>query len=357
MTKSIAPLHFHLPHQLNCSIPTEERGLQRDEVRLLVTQQDGQDIFHQQFTDLPYFLTSGDILIVNNSATVAAALPIHFPNGQAARLHLSTPLAQDEWLAEIRSVNEQQSKRWKEGEIGQQFSLPQGGRVALLEPYYQNKEQLHLWKVRLFLPLSTLDYLGKYGRPIKYQNLDKAYPLAYYQTFFSSVPGSAEMPSAARGFTSNLVDQLLKKGVQIIPITLHTGVSSLETGEEPYPEFVEVSALAAQQLNLAKAQGKRIVAVGTTAVRAIESATDTNGKVQTFRGHSNLFIQPGYSMKIVDGLLTGFHEPTASHLYMLQALASKTHLQKAYQAAVANEYFWHEFGDLHLILTDSQSRK
>jgi S-adenosylmethionine:tRNA ribosyltransferase-isomerase len=351
MTKTtIAPIHFELPQQLSCPLPTEERGIARDEVRLLVSNQDGDNIEHQKFKALPDYLEEGDVLVVNNSATVPAALPILLESGQAARLHLSTQLDDRHWLAEIRTVHSNQSKRWRNGTTGQSFLLPGGGQATLITPFYQNTQQLHLWKISLKLPLPWQEYLHQHGSPIKYQNLDQGYPLNYYQTFFSSIPGSAEMPSAARGFTPEMIEELLQKGVQIIPITLHTGVSSLETGEMPYPEKVMISPLNAARINLAKSRGKRIIAVGTTAVRAIETATNIQGLVTAFNGQSELYIQPGYKMKIIDGLLTGFHEPEASHLYMLQALASKKHLRKAYEAAIQEGYYWHEFGDLHLII-------
>lgn len=352
MTMTTSPIHFELPQQLACPLPTEERGIARDEVRLLVSNHDGDDIQHRKFKELADYLTEGDVLVVNDSATVAAALPIRLENDQAARLHLSTQLDDRHWLAEIRAVHSNQSKRWREGTAGQSFDLPGGGQATLIAPYYQDTRQLHLWKISLKLPLSWQEYLHQYGSPIKYQNLDRVYPLDYYQTFFSTIPGSAEMPSAARGFTANMVESLVLKGIQIIPITLHTGVSSLETGEMPYPETVLISPLNAARINLAKAQGKRIIAVGTTAVRAIETASNSQGKVTAFNGKSELYILPGYQMKVIDGLLTGFHEPEASHLYMLQALASKQHLRKAYKAAIQQGYYWHEFGDLHLILND-----
>ncbi|WP_020538036.1 S-adenosylmethionine:tRNA ribosyltransferase-isomerase [Lewinella cohaerens] len=350
MTMTTSPIHFELPQQLSCPLPTEERGVARDEVRLLVSNHNGEDIQHRKFKALTDYLTKGDVLVVNNSATVAAALPIILESGQAARLHLSTQLDDLHWLAEIRAVHSNQSERWRNGTAGQAFNLPEGGLATLITPFYQNAQQLHLWKISLKLPLPWQEYLHQYGSPIKYQNLDQGYPLNYYQTFFSSVPGSAEMPSAARGFTPGIIEGLLQKGVQIIPITLHTGVSSLETGEMPYPESVIVSPLNAARINLAKAKGKHIIAVGTTAVRAIETATNAQGLVTAFNSQSELYIQPGYQMKIIDGLLTGFHEPEASHLYMLQALASKKHLRKAYEAAIQQGYYWHEFGDLHLIL-------
>jgi len=180
--------------------------------------------------------------------------------------------------------------------------------------------------------------------------LDHPHPLAYYQTFFSFHAGSSEMPSAGRGFTQQLVDKLVAKGIQFAPILLHTGVSSLEEDEKPYPEYMEVHPVSAAIINAAKQKGKRIIAIGTTGIRAIESAVNAEGKVQAFKGHTDLFIEQDTPLKVADGLLTGFHEPKASHLHMLQGLAGYAHIERAYKAALAEDYYWHEFGDLHLIL-------
>jgi S-adenosylmethionine:tRNA ribosyltransferase-isomerase len=147
-----------------------------------------------------------------------------------------------------------------------------------------------------------------------------------------------------------LIERLLKKGVVLAPILLHTGVSSLEENETPYPEYMEIDPVSASIINTAKSQGRRIIAVGTTAIRAIESAVNSEGRVIPYQGNTELFIDEGYTMKVADGLLTGFHEPRASHLNMLQAIAGYEHVDRAYQAAIEAGYYWHQFGDLHLIL-------
>ncbi|MEL6658446.1 MAG: S-adenosylmethionine:tRNA ribosyltransferase-isomerase [Bacteroidota bacterium] len=353
MTKQHAEIfQFMLPQKLACPLPTEERGLNRDDVRLMVSNHDGQTINHRGFYDLDEVLDAGDVLVVNTSATIPAALPLVLPDGAEARLHLSTQLAKKRWLVEIRSVSQNNTRRWTSGAPGQSFELPGGASLQLETPFYQDAQLLHLWEATLEVPQPLSEYLQQFARPVKYQNINKPYPIAYYQTYFGQQAGSTEMPSAARGFTEELVQKLLKKGVQIVPILLHTGVSSLEVNEHPYPEYLEISRLSSQQINIAKQQNKRIIVVGTTAVRALESATDNAGTVQPYQGLTELYIQSNYKMKVANGLLTGFHEPEASHLHMLQAIASKRHLRLAYQAALQQQYYWHEFGDLHLILND-----
>ncbi len=347
---TISTIQFELPSQLACPLPTEERGVTRDQIRLLVTSNNGDDVQHSHFSHLGDFLQAGDLLVVNTSATLPAAIPLDLPNGKQGVLHLSNKLPNGRWLVEIRAIENNKTRRWKAGEKGMYFQLPHGGHLKLIKRFYNQDHLLDLWEIELSTPDNIEAYLMKSGQAIKYNHVQKNYPLDYYQTCFSSTPGSAEMPSAARGFTPELVSKLLKKGVDFAPILLHTGVSSLEIDEKPYPEYMEVSELSARKIRLAKTLGHRIVAVGTTAVRAVESSVDERGVIQAFKGHTSLFIHQDDSMKVVDALLTGFHEPMASHLHILQALVSDEHLEKAYTEAIDAGYFWHEFGDLHLLI-------
>jgi S-adenosylmethionine:tRNA ribosyltransferase-isomerase len=348
-TLSNSIIQFDLPPHLSCPQPTEERELLRDEVRLLVTTGSGQ-INHDLFRNIPDYINPGDVLVVNTSATVASALPVTLPDGNKGVVHISNQINSHQWLIEIRTIRENKTVRWKAGEPGMAFSLPEGANVRLVERFYNNKQLLDLWVATLHLSQSVETYLAAHAFPIQYETIDRRYPLAYYQNFFSFHPGSAEMPSAGRGFTPQVVNKLLKKGVVFAPVLLHTGVSSLEENEAPYPEYMEITPLSASIINTAKSQGNRIIAVGTTAIRAIESAAGTDGLLRPYQGHTSLFIDESYHLKMTDALLTGFHEPRASHLHMLQALAGIEHMELAYQAAIAADYYWHQFGDLHLIL-------
>lgn len=344
-------IQFDLPQQLACPKPTEERNLARDQVRLLVTTNSGK-IEHSVFRDFVLYLQKGDVLVVNTSATVPSALPVSFADGGKGKLHLSTGLNSREWLAEIREITGTKTRRWHGGVEGMEFQLPSGTIVTLKKKYYKNEQWLHLWVVDLDTNQPVQKYLTENARPIQYDKLDRQYPLSYYQTFFSFHPGSAEMPSAGRGFTKKIIEALLKKGVVLAPLILHTGVSSLEENETPYPEYMEIDPVSATIINTAKNQGRRIIAVGTTCIRAIETAADPHGVVQPYRGNTELFIDEIYSMKVADGLLTGFHEPKASHLNMLQSIGGFEHINRAYQEAITAGYHWHQFGDLHLILPE-----
>ena len=163
-------------------------------------------------------------------------------------------------------------------------------------------------------------------------------------------PGSAEMPSAGRAFTPELITRLVAQGVQIAPLLLHTGVASLEDNEKPYEEYYRVSGETARLVNAARSSGRRIIAVGTTAVRALETVTDENAYTYGGTGYTNLFLTPERGVRAVNGLLTGLHEPCATHLMMLEAICGREHLHHTYAAALQERYLWHEFGDLHLIL-------
>lgn len=338
MTLESGPFSFTLPPELEATAPPEARGVARDAVRLLVSYRRKDGLVHAEFHDLPQFLDAGDLLAVNNSATIPAALPSARTGGAPVALHLSTHLPGDLWIVEPRQVAVQP---------GETLTLPGGGAATLLEPY---KGSRRLWLARLHLPQPPLPYLERWGKPVAYPHAQGEWPLAAYQTIFASVPGSAEMPSAGRAFTAEVVAALAQKGVRIAEITLHTGVSSLERDEPPYEEWFEVSPLAAAAVNETRRAGRRVVAVGTTAVRALESATDGSGQVVPQRGWTDLVITPERGVRVVDGLLTGFHEPRASHLSLLEAFAGRPHLRRTYRAALRGRYLWHEFGDLHLIL-------
>jgi S-adenosylmethionine:tRNA ribosyltransferase-isomerase len=325
--------------------PPEARGLARDEVRLLVAA--GDVVRHAGFADLPGLLAPGDVLVVNTSATLPAALAARRAGGARATLHLSTPvpgLDDDEGLrvVELRDAG----GRVRDAEAGERIELPAGGEAELLAPYLGAR----LWVAALDLPGSLPDYLARHGRPIRYGHAPGAWPLAAYQTAFATEPGSAEMPSAGRPFTPELVTRLIAGGVDVAPLVLHTGVSSPEAGERPYPEFYRVPAASAARVAGARERGGRVVAVGTTVVRALESAADADGHVGAAGGWTNLVLGPERPARAVDGLITGFHDPDASHLDLLAAVAGPATVDRAYREAALHGYRRHEFGDVALLL-------
>jgi S-adenosylmethionine:tRNA ribosyltransferase-isomerase len=178
-----------------------------------------------------------------------------------------------------------------------------------------------------------------------------------YQTIFAIEPGSAEMPSAGRPFTPELVTHLVSTGIQIAPLLLHTGVASLEDHEPPYEEYFQVPVDTAARVNAARDAGHRVIAVGTTVVRALETVTDHRRTTSPGEGWTSLVITPDRPLRSVNAMITGFHEPTATHLSMVKqviaaagSLGPSTHLDRAYREARQAGYLWHEFGDSHLII-------
>jgi len=341
---TLVPFDFELPPALEAREPPEARGLARDEVRLLVSYREDDRVVHAMFRDLPQFLSAGDLLIVNDSETLPAALTATREDGTEIALHLSTQLGSDLWVVEPRETSARE---------GERISLPGDGTAVLVTRHRNSKR---LWVATLELPLPILEYLGAWGRPIRYPYASGEWPIEMYQTVYARHPGSAEMPSAGRAFSERVIASLDAKGVAIVPITLHTGVTSLENDEPPYKEWFEVTAETAAAIQATRSRGSRAIAVGTTVVRALESAADGEGIVQAAKGWTDLVITPQRGAKSIDGMLTGFHEPRASHLAMLETLAGRRHLETTYAAALASGYLWHEFGDLHLILSVTRRR-
>jgi S-adenosylmethionine:tRNA ribosyltransferase-isomerase len=309
---------FELPARLEAHEPPEARGLARDDVRMLVARGDGR-LVHARARDLPDFLRAGDLVVINTSATLPAALPARRTDGTELELRLSTPLpgaGEDRWVVELRAGAEPFSG----GRAGDVLDLQGGGRATLEAPYLTGAR---LWAARLELP---------------------------YETAYATEPGSAEMPSAGRPVTPAVLTALATRGVTVAPIVLHTGVSSPERGERPYPERFRVPAETARLVEATRRWGGRVIAVGTTVVRALETVARSDGSVEAGEGWTALVVTPARGVRIVDGLLTGWHEPEASHLDMLEAIAGRTLVERSYAAALQAGYLWHEFGDVHLIL-------
>ncbi|HEX4982851.1 MAG TPA: S-adenosylmethionine:tRNA ribosyltransferase-isomerase [Ilumatobacteraceae bacterium] len=341
------PLDFELDAAHVASAPAEARGLARDGVRLMISRGDDEPV-HATFRDLADHLTPGDLLVVNTSATVPAAVDAELPDGTRIVVHVSTQLPGGLWMVEAR--------RPLPGGATSPLRLPgsptvarlaDGTAVAMLRPAAGSQR---LWLATLDGDVDLLGVLVALGRPIRYSYVDHDWPIASYQTVFADEPGSAEMPSAARPFTADLTTRLIRHGIGIVTITLHTGVSSLEGHELPYSERFVVSSATAAAVNATRATGGHVIAVGTTVVRALESAADATGTVHPAAGWTDIVITPATGVRAVDGLVTGWHEPAATHLAMLEAVAGRTALTRAYRAAWDAGYLWHEFGDSHLLL-------
>jgi S-adenosylmethionine:tRNA ribosyltransferase-isomerase len=329
--------------ELEATRPPEARGIRRDRVRLMVTGPDG--IAHHQFSDLPGLLNAGDLVVVNDSATLPAAVLVD----RDLVIHFSTQLPGGLLVVEPRRPAGPASLPHEDAGPGR-LSLPGGAWLELLTPYPEGTSSRRLWVARGDLGSLATDYLWTWGRPIRYRHIDGPYKIAAYQTVFARVPGSAEMPSAGRPFTEHLVTELALAGVAVAPLTLHTGVSSQEAGEDPYPEWFDIPERTAALVNHTRSHGGRVIAIGTTVVRALETTADSRGASHPGRSWTDLVVGPAHEPKVVDGIVTGWHEPESTHLEMLEAFAGRWLLARSYQAALDHGYLWHEFGDSHLIL-------
>jgi len=349
---AVPTLDFVLTPEVEAATPPEERGRGRDDVRLLVSRRGDGALEHHRFADLPDLLRQGDIVVVNNSATIPAALRGSVA-GAPALLHLSNRLDGGDWVAELRHAGGPGAAHhpWLDATPGTVVHLAGGGAATLEAPAGPaTPGGVRLWRTRLDLPLPLAGYLAAHARPIRYNHLARDYPLDAYQTVFATIPGSVEMPSAARPFTDALVTRLVVRGVALAPLWLHCGVSSPEAHEPPTRERFHVPAETAARVNAARRLGGRVVAVGTTVVRALESASTDSGLVMPADGWTELVVDARRTPRSVDALLTGWHEPRASHLAMLEAMAGRDLLERSYLAALEAGYLWHEFGDSHLVL-------
>ena len=341
-------LAFELPAALEAQQPAESRGLARDAVRLMVASRSDGSIAHTSFNELPRFLTAGDLLVLNVSATLPAAVGARRRDGSAVRVHFATraPHLPDPWfVVELRGADGSRPAHGARG--GERLRLAGGAAVELVAPYASGNRLL-LARVEIDSPL--VEYLHRYGEPIRYGYVSEPWPLDAYQNAYATSPGSAEMPSAGRPFTPELITRLVSAGILFAPLTLHAGVSSPERHEPPFPEYFVVPESTARLVNAVRWWQGRVVAVGTTAMRALETVADTDGSVRAGAGWTSLVIGPERGVRAVGGLITGWHEPHATHLHMLEAIAGENLLAASYDTALAHSYLWHEFGDSHLIL-------
>jgi S-adenosylmethionine:tRNA ribosyltransferase-isomerase len=325
--------------------PPEARGEGRDDVALLVADRADGSLLPMRFRELGRILRPGDLLVVNISATLPAELPGALGE-RPVRLRLSTPVAGGAWMVELRADD---GSPLHPPPVGSRLVLPAGGSAEVLAPF-AGSERLVVARIDLAVPLEL--YLRRHGRAIRYGYVPAEWPLDAYQTVFAREPGSAEMPSAGRPFTPALVAELVSRGILIAPVTLHTGVSSPEVGEPPFPERYDVPEATARLVNAVHTWGARVIAVGTTVVRALETVSGPDGTVAAGRGSTGHLVTPASGVRAVDGLLTGWHEPRSSHLQLLEAVAGRDLVERSYREAVRRGYRRHEFGDLHLIVAE-----
>jgi S-adenosylmethionine:tRNA ribosyltransferase-isomerase len=346
-----APFSFVLPPELAAQAPAERRGLNRDAARLLVVDRWFHLARHTSFDHLGDFLRPGDLLVFNSSRTLPASLLGSVAGGPEVELRLAEHLPDGSWLAlVICRAGELFACGIHEGmvvEFGKGLTATIGQRDERIG---------RLWRVSFSASgAALLDLLYKLGRPVRYEYVSAPWGLDYYQTVYAREPGSAEMPSAGRAFTWKLLFDLKRRGIETASIVLHTGLSSyldddMDARHLASEEEYFVSEEAAAKINRARRAGRRVIAVGTTVVRALESVADEAGHVTARHGYTRLRITANHTLRAVDGLLTGLHEPEASHLDLLTAFLPAEVIRETYEEAVRLGYLWHEFGDLNLIV-------
>lgn len=356
--RAAAATTFAVPPELFATEPPEARGLDRDGVRLLVAR-DRSPIRHTVFRALPSVLRRGDLVVVNTSDTEPAAVDGVRSSGAPVTLHVSGPAPDGLHVVELRTPD---GHRVTDAVAGEAVQLPSGVVASLLTGHPDPRVPVgsRLWRARIPVAGGLRPWLAAVGRPIRYSYLRGEWPIEHYRTVFArSEPefGSAEMPSAGRPFTRALLDRLRTRGVGIASVVLHTGVSSPEADELPLPERYRVPATTAAAVNATRAGGGRVVAVGTTVARALETVADPTGHVRAGEGWTHLVLGPERPAHVVDGLVTGWHEAAASHLLLLEAVAGARLVGRAYAAALEQGYRWHEFGDSCLLLPAGTARR
>jgi len=346
-------LDFTVPAGAEARMPPERRGLARDAVRLLVARPGR--VTHTRFRGLPVHLDRGDLVVVNTSATLAAALRVWREVRHGSLMHVAGELDDGAWIVELRASDNLGAA--DDVRVGEWIELAGGTRLRVEASFpAAGVGDSRLWRAVPDRPIDRIAHLTDHGQPVRYGYLRGRWPLSALQTVYADEPGSAEMPSAGRPFTDRVLTRLMVRGVAVAPITLHTGLSSQELPETPAPERFDVPAATAELVNATRAAGGRVVAVGTTVVRALESAADRTGRVHAAGGWTDLVVDRHHRPRAVGGLVTGLHEPQASHLLMLEAVAGSDLVRHAYDEAVARRYLWHEFGDSMLLLPDGGPR-
>lgn len=345
-------IEFVLPPELEARRPAELRGQRRDRVRLMVLPRFQGEITHTRFDELEKYMHPGDLLVVNNSRTLPALLPAQDERGRKMDLRLAGRRSEDTWDALI-SDGHDNTLGPDANLAGTKLTFGEGLSAVVLAP---SPDSPFLWQVQFSRCCMTLlDLIYRLGEPVRYSYIDGALPLDLYQTVYASEPGSVEMPSAGRPFTWELLLRLQRRGVGLAAITLHTGLSSsrdeaADKNHPIHPEAFSVPEATAQAVNLTRARGKRVIAVGTSVVRTLETVANEHGSVPASDGVTHLKVTAQHRLRAVDGLLTGMHEPQASHLDLLSAFVRPDRLQAAYREAVRRGYLWHEFGDVNLIV-------
>lgn len=340
-----ADFDYDLPPELIAQTPVEPR----DASRLLVLHREGGELEHAAFRDLGHYLRPGDLLVANESRVIPARLYGRKASGGRTEVLLLRRRSERSWEALVRGKGVREGTRLVFGPVHRQIGatvlaiLPSGAR--LLE--WDEPVEPHLGEIGIMpLPPYIHETLGDQER---------------YQTVYGHTPGSAAAPTAGLHFTPRLLAELQAQGVEWVTVTLHVGLDTFRPVEvddverhQMHSEYWELAPEAAEALNRARAEGRRIIAVGTTSVRVLETvgraAEEQGAPIRPGRGDTSIFIYPPYRFRLVDGLITNFHLPRSTLLMLVSALSGAEQIRHAYTVAVRERYRFFSFGDAMLIV-------
>ena len=332
---------YELPEELIAQTPAEPR----DSSRMLCYRRDTDEVSHRIFRDLPEILRPGDLLVRNNTRVLPARLYGFTPHGGRVEVLLLKRRSLAEWEVLVKP-----GKKAREGAelfFSEELSLVVKGRTGegerIVEFRYDGVFE---------------DIISRLGQmPLPPYIHEKLADGERYQTVYSKVNGSAAAPTAGLHFTPALFDRLREKGVETADILLHVGLGTFRpvkaeeiTGHHMHSEYYEIDEVNADKINRAKREGRRVIAVGTTSVRTLESVADENGFVRPCRGNTEIFIFPGYRFRCVDGLITNFHLPKSTLIMLISAFLGREKTLELYNLAVKNRYRFFSFGDAMLLL-------
>lgn len=330
--------YFELPEELIAQDPLEDRSSSR----LLVVDKETGEVEHHVFKEIIDYLEEGDCLVINDTKVLPARL-IGSRVGTDAKIEilLLKRMENDVWETLV--------KPGKKAKVGTKISFGDGLLVGEVIDIVEEGNRLIKFEYEGIFE-EVLDQLGQMPLPpyITHQLEDKN----RYQTVYAKHTGSAAAPTAGLHFTPELLEQIEAKGVEIARVTLHVGLGTFRPVKvenilehHMHSEFYQISAEAAEKINHAKAAGKRVICVGTTSCRTVESAADENGRLQECSGWTEIFIYPGYQFKVLDCLITNFHLPESTLVMLVSALAGREHVLNAYEEAIKERYRFFSFGD------------
>ncbi len=340
----LADFQYRLPRNLIAQYPARER----DQSRLMVVHRDAGSLEHRTFCDLPEYLNEGDILVVNDTKVLKARLLGKKETGGKVEVLITERVGDRTWKCMVkraRSISHGSKGFFGDGLSGQFLGRDESGS----------------WRIEFHFKGDFYEAIDEWGQvPLPpYIKRKESLPLdeERYQTIFATKPGSIAAPTAGLHVTHSLLERIRQRGVSIVPITLHVNVGTFfpirtERVEDHKmaPEFFEIGPRAVEDINMAKERGRRIVALGTTTTRSLESAVDSRGKLVATAGYSDLFIHPPYRFRMVDALVTNLHLPGTTLILLVSAFATWELIKKAYGEAIKREYRFFSYGDGMLIL-------